>query len=219
MRCQSCNNNVEQNYIYCPYCSEELQKPSRKTEIIDAGSNNINIGLGNNSTQEIYIEQFNTSERYKEPIVEYNYHLEKVVFGGIDSFKRKFQICGILSVISAVVTILDYLLTKSNFTLFFLMATLGLLAYALDSKEKNKKLKDQGIVYRDKKPILKVEEDGNVYKIGKFGICPICEGRVFIYNDEKFKRKLGKCENNKDHLYTYDHTIDAGVPFVIFDIH
>ncbi|MEK3906726.1 hypothetical protein [Oceanobacillus sp. FSL W7-1309] len=219
MMCESCNNNVEQNYIYCPYCSEKLQRSNSKTEIIDAGSNNINIGLGNNSTQEIYIEQFNAPERNNEPIVEYVDRLEKVVYGGMDGFKRKFEVCGILSVISALVTIFDYLLTKSNFTLLLLMTTLGLLAYALDSKEKNKKLKDHGIVYRGKKPILTVEEDGKVYKIKKFGICPICEGRVFIYYDEKFKRKLGKCENNKDHLYTYDHTLDAGAPFIIFDLH
>lgn len=99
------------------------------------------------------------------------------------------------------------------------MSTIGLSVYAFESREKFKELRKNGIVYRDKKPILFEEECGEVYKVKKYGICPICDGRVYIYNDEKFKRKLGKCINNSDHLYTYDHTIDAGVPYMVFDFH
>ena len=47
--------------------------------------------------------------------------------------------------------------------------------------------------------------------MSKFGICPICGGRVIIKFDEKQKRNLGECVNNKaDHVFTYDHTIDRG---------
>lgn len=211
MRCNNCKRKVERDYLYCPYCSEKICHTTGDTGTINAGRNNINIGLGNNSTQEIYIEHFNVPKQ--ELIVEYDDRLEREVFGGVKGYKRKFEICGWLSVISAIVTITDFFLIKSNFTVLFLMAAAGWALYAFESREKHKTLIDKGVVYSGNNPVLSLEEDGKVYKVSKFGICPICRGRVFIYQDEKFKRKLGKCENNKDHLYTYDHTIDAGVPY------
>lgn len=217
MECRKCNYKVALEHRYCPNCGEEINHNAIKNGFINAGRNNVNIGLGNNSTQEIYIESLNVNNQTEEAIVEYNDYLERGVIGGVDAFKRKFQICSILSAIAAVVTIIDYLLTKSNFTIFFVMATLGLFAYAFDSKEKYSALKKEGVVYRKGRVVLSLEQDGKVYKVRKFGFCPICNGRVFIYYDERFKKKLGKCENSDDHLYTYDHTINAGVPYITID--
>lgn len=219
MKCVKCNKNVEQEHLYCPYCAEPNNNRRFGNNSINAGKNNINIGLGNNSNQEIYIDNLNVTRPTDELIIEYSDRLDRKVIGGVNGFKRKFEISGILSVVSAVVTITDYLLTKSNYRVLLLMSTIGLIAYAFDSREKFKELRKNRIVYRDKKPILFEEENGEVYKVKKYGICPICDGRVYIYNDEKFKRKLGKCVNNNDHLYTYDHTIDAGVPYMVIDFH
>ncbi|ERI04881.1 hypothetical protein HMPREF0083_05908 [Aneurinibacillus aneurinilyticus ATCC 12856] len=44
------------------------------------------------------------------------------------------------------------------------MCVFGLLAYALDSRDKFKELRNNGIVYREQKPIL-VEENNGVYKV------------------------------------------------------
>lgn len=219
MKCVNCNENVNQEYRYCPFCAEPINQQNYENNSINAGNNNINIGLGNNSKQEIYIDKLNVTEPAKELFVEYSDRLDRKILGGVNGFKRKFEIAGILSAISAVITIIDYLITKSNFTVFLLMSTVGLLAYAFDSREKFKELRENGVVNRDKKPILIEVENGDVYKIRKYGICPICGGRVYIYTDEKFKRKLGKCENNSDHLYTYDHTIDAGFPYMTIDFY
>lgn len=147
MNCRRCNHKTNLEHRYCSNCGEELNRTANNNGFIYAGSNNVNIGLGNNSNQEIYIESLNVSN-------------------------------------------------------------------LIDSKMKHKALEKEGVVYRSGRAILSHEEDGKVYELVKFGICPICSGRVFIYYDERFKKKLGKCENSDDHLYTYDHTINAGVPFV-----
>lgn len=60
---------------------------------------------------------------------------------------------------------------------------------------------------------------GKVYKVAKYGYCPICGERVDIYEDKNINRKLGQCINNKDHLYTYDHTKDTGDPYIFFHIY
>ncbi|EPD80978.1 MULTISPECIES: hypothetical protein [unclassified Paenibacillus] len=154
MKCVKCNQNVEQEHLYCPFCAEPNNNRSFENNSINAGKNNINIGLGNNSKQQIYIDNFNVNRSTDELIVECTEQLDRKVIGGVNGFKQKFEICGILSVVSAVVTITDYLLTKSNYTVLLLMSTLGLFAYAFDSREKFKELRKNGIVYRDKKPIL-----------------------------------------------------------------
>lgn len=218
MKCNGCNNTFNNEYRYCPYCGMDSSQNNNASSSIHGGVNNINIGLGNNSTQEIYIDKFNITKQSDDLVVEYSDRLHGKVIGGVNGYKRKFEIAGILSIVSALVTIVDYLLTKSNFTVFFLLCAMGLFVYAIDSRDKLKELKKNGIVYRDQKPIL-VEENGEVYKVKKYGVCPICNGRVYIYYDERFKRKLGKCVNNNDHLYTYDHTIDAGVPYEVINFY
>ncbi|MFP3649115.1 hypothetical protein, partial [Paraburkholderia sp. SIMBA_054] len=62
--------------------------------------------------------------------------------------------------------------------------------YALDQNSKYEDLNKEGIVYRNEKPIL-CKEDSKVYKVSKYGSCPICEGKVNIYYDKKLDRKLG----------------------------
>lgn len=217
MECVHCFRKVEENFLVCPYCTQPINK-FNSGSAINAGKNNINIGLGINSKQDIYIENLNVPEEDNELIVEYSDRIYRRVLGGVTGFKRRFDIVGVLSVISAIITITDFFITKSDRAVFFMVITLGMGYYAYDSLIKYKELLRDSIVYRENRPVL-VEEEGEVYKVKKYGICPICQGRVYIYNDERFKKRLGKCVNNDDHLYTYDHTIDMGVPFVYFDVH
>ncbi|MGE8035867.1 hypothetical protein [Lysinibacillus sp. OF-1] len=208
MKCLKCNNDFIEEFSYCPYCgtSSSLQE---RNNIINAGTNNVNIGIGNNSKQEIHL---NIQEK-EEKVVKYENKLDGEIIGGKKGYKYRLQISSILSVVSAVVTIVGYIYNKSNYIALFVMITVGLIIYAIDSLWKFTELKKNGIVYKNNNPIL-YEENETVYRVRKYGICPVCQGRVNIHYDKQINRALGKCVNNpEDHLFTYDHTIDAGFPF------
>jgi RNA polymerase subunit RPABC4/transcription elongation factor Spt4 len=216
MKCTKCSKSISQEYRYCPFCSEPTSQLNSENNTINAGNNNINIGLGNNSKQKIYIDTFNVAKQEEKLIVKYAERYDGEVSGGVNGFKRKFEVAGILSIVSAVITIVGFWVHKQDLFIFLGMITLGLIIYSVDSKDKHNKLSKNGVVYSEghkkRTPVL-IEENDRVYKIRKYGICPVCGGKVNIYTDEKLKKKLGKCVNNSDHLYTYDHTIEEGVPF------
>ncbi|MDP7979916.1 hypothetical protein [Bacillus multifaciens] len=217
MKCVECCKDFSEEYLYCPFCGTQSNSHGETHNIIDAGTNNINIGMGVNSKQDIYIDNFNVSKQ-EELIVKYEDRLDREVIGGVKGYKNRFQISGVLSIVSAVVTIVGYLFSDGDYRVFLCMITFGLILYAIDSKGKYQELNKDGIVYKNGRPIL-CEEDGKVYKVSKYGSCPICKGRVNIYYDKNIDRTLGQCINNKDHLYTYDHTTDIGVPYVYFHIY
>lgn len=218
MNCQNCNNPIQTNYIICPFCTHPINSSERNSNTINAGYNNINIGLGINNEQNISINIM--KDDHNSNLVDYQFRYEKPVIGGIEGYNKKYQISGILSLVSALITIGDFIFTKSDLGILFIMFSIGLTMYSLDSKHKYKSLIEKGEVCRNDSPILEyIEEEGLVYKISKFGICPICNGHVHIYKDDKLKKTLGKCQNNSDHLYTYDPTIDKGEPYIIFDIY
>ena len=164
------------------------------------------------------LDKYNVIKENDDLIVEYIDRPDRKVIGGMYSFKLKFEVAVVLSIIAALITIVDFLFTKSQFTLLFVLSVFGLFIYAIDNREKLKGLQKSGIVYKNQEPIL-YEENGEVYHVKKYGFCPICNGKVYISYDEKFKRNLGKCENSNDHVYTYDHTINSGVPYVIYDFY
>ncbi|MFE6074840.1 hypothetical protein ACFVQB_10220 [Paenibacillus sp. NPDC057886] len=215
MECSHCFREIRKDFTVCPYCTQPIRQMNLGSSI-DGGKDNINIGFGINSRQEIHIENHNYPKEDKL-IVEYSDRIDKRVPGGVNSFKRKFDIAGVISIISAVITIADFLFMKSDLYSVLLVITCCTSLYALNSLSKHKELQKNSVVYRENHVIL-FEKDGEVYKVKTYGICPVCQGRVYIYNDDRFKRKLGKCVNNNDHLYTYDHTNDLGVPYVYVDL-
>ncbi|AWK48156.1 hypothetical protein V9W62_19360 [Bacillus velezensis] len=217
MKCKICRKTITNSYPFCPFCGHALVHNNTFNKIT-TGNNSINVGVGNNGKQDVYIDNINYINDNNELVVRYSEHIDGKVIGGLNSFKRKFEITGFLSIISALVTLIDYFITESNYTFLFFLCGAAMLIYAVDNKQKYLDLKINGVFYKSKNPKL-IDKDGDIYKIKKYGICPVCNGKVLIYYDNKFKRSLGKCENNNDHLYTYDHTIDAGVPYVVFDIY
>jgi hypothetical protein len=218
VNCRKCERVVNEDFNFCPYCQEPVQQRDSGYNTINAGNNNINIGLGNNSKQEFYIDNFNVAPNISnELVVEYENCLDRKVVGGIRGYKLKFEISGVLSVISAVITIFTYFVKKSDFSFFLLMVSLGCGVYALESINKHKKLKNNGVYKGNSQLVLYKDDNGDVYTIRKYGVCPICGGRVNIYNDERFKKKLGRCVNNRDHIYSYDHTINKGFPLEIVE--
>ncbi|MCY8379583.1 hypothetical protein [Bacillus haynesii] len=214
MECKVCQNPINATYSFCPYCGNSTTKHNNTGHTITTGNNSVNFGLGNNSKQEFFISNFNVAKETDELIVKYDYRLDHKVNSGLKGFKLKFEISGILSIVSALITLIDYLYTKSDFTFLFILIALGFLIYAFDSKGKFEDLKKYGIVYKQQTPIL-FNNNGEIYKVKKYGICPICKGKVYISNDDKFKKHFGICDNNRDHIYTYDHTIEAGVPIEV----
>ena len=217
IECVKCYKGFSDEYLYCPFCGFKSNSREKGNNVINAGTGNVNIGLGINSKQDIYIDNRNLSNQ-EEIVVEYEDRLDREVLGGVKGYRKRFEISGVLSIVSAVVTIVGYLFSNSDYKLFLFMITIGLILYALDQNSKYEDLNKEGIVYRNEKLIL-CKEDSKVYKVSKYGFCPICEGKVNIYYDKKLDRKLGQCVNNKDHLYTYDHTTNMGVPYVYFHIY
>ncbi|MED4647988.1 hypothetical protein P9293_11220 [Bacillus inaquosorum] len=218
MECKICRKSIINSYTFCPFCGHAIVQNNNTVNTITTGDNSINVGVGNNGKQDVYIDSINVINENSELVVRYSEQIDGKVIGGLNGFKRKFEIAGFLSIISALVTVIDYLITKSNFTFLFILCAVSMLLYAVDNKQKYLDLKTRGVFYKSKTPKL-IDKDGDIYKIKKYGTCPICNGKVYIHYDNNFKRTLGKCENSKDHLYTYDHTIDAGVPYVVFDIY
>lgn len=219
MICRKCRGEIKEDFSFCPYCQEPINQ-RYASNTIDAGHDNVNIGLGINNKQEIYIDNRTVApDSVNALIVDYENLPDRRVWGGVKGYKLKFEVSGALSVISAVMTIVTYFIRESSFLLFLLMITFGLAVYALDSRNKHRKLMNDGVYNENNRPILFEDDEGNVYSIKKYGFCPICDGRVNIVEDERFKRKVGKCENNSDHLYSYDHTINKGFPLEIVEFY
>jgi len=217
LKCIKCLNDFSEEYLECPFCGTLSRTKMGQNNIINAGTNNVNIGLGVESKQEIYMDNVNVNmnvpelEKKKEQIVEYEDRLDGEIIGGIQGYQKRYEISGIISIVSGVVTLGSYLFGSGDYIAFLAMATGGLILFALDSKGKQSELMKEGVFYKNGSPVL-CEQEGKVYRVRKYGICPVCQGRVNIYYDQKNDRKLGQCVNNKDHLYTYDHTINKGFP-------
>ncbi|MGX5623665.1 hypothetical protein [Bacillus cereus] len=101
--------------------------------MINAGTGNVNIGLGINSKQDIYIDNRNLSNQ-EEIVVEYEDRLDREVLGGVKGYRKRFEISGVLSIVSAVVIIVGYLFSNSDYKVFLFMITVGLILYELDQK-------------------------------------------------------------------------------------
>lgn len=219
MICRKCGGKINDDFSFCPYCQEPVnQRDGSNT--INAGHNNVNIGLGINSKQEFYIDNLNVAPNLaNELVVDYENLPDRKIWGGVKGYKLKFEVSSVLSVISAVITIVTYFTRNNSFVLFLLMVTIGLAVYAFESLNRHRKLKNDGVYEQNNRPILFEDDEGDVYSIKKYGFCPICGGRVNIKHDERFKRNLGKCENNSDHLYSYDHTINKGFPLEVVEFY
>lgn len=208
MLCKKCKFEFPDEYKFCPNCAQKNDDLDISNNQIEMGNDNINYGVGNSGYQNFNIGNTYNYKTDDFPIVEYELRYDRRILGGVKGFKIKYQITSVLSIVSAIITIVGFLGDIEILHLFIIIL-LGLLINTLDSIEKYKKLSETGEVYENENLLYQVK-DGEVYKISRFGICPICGGRVNIYKDEKLKRKLGKCVNNEEHLYTYDPTINRG---------
>ncbi len=206
MICTKCNNNVEEKFKFCPYCGQVLSTLSGNN--IKTGDNSYNVGVGNSGNQNIHIGD-NINLNKKENIVEYENMKDRLVLGGVSGFKTKSILAGILSVISSIITIISFLYDSESFVLF-LCCIIFLGYFSYDNMYKYKKLLNEGVIKENNVPKFIVEED-SVWIMSKFGICPICGGKVRIKYDQNEKKSIGKCEKNpQEHIFTYDRTIEKG---------
>lgn len=175
--------------------------------ITNHGDENINIGGSDYAQQSIYINRY--AENKNE--IEYTEDLDMIMRGGVEGYKKRVEVASIISLISAIITIWQFLNGPSSFFPLLLIATISVAWYGTSSWFKYKSLKQHGHFKRDGRIELFVE-DGDVCTVRKYGTCKICGGRVYIdkYPDSKTKRQYGKCVNNPDHLYTFDPTVDRG---------
>lgn len=110
--------------------------------------------------------------------VEYAERYDQRVLGGVKGYKKKFEISAVISVVSGIITIQQYF-TTSPVEALFLLLTVGSLYYSYSSFESYKSLRDKGIVIKEGAVVLE-EDEGEVYTVRKYGICPICNGKVLL---------------------------------------
>ena len=124
----------------------------------------------------------------------------------------------ILGMISSFIVIADIFLNIVNiyfyWFIFIWLAILfiSLAFYLWDMKRKLKTYGEMNLGKEGKKIIL---DDNDLLIIEKIGECPICHNKVYLYYDKSVHELLGKCSKNKKHLYSFDPTIDWGVPMEI----
>lgn len=205
--CIKCGGEIQQGFNCCPYCSEPIGHSGFKMNNNNFGNENINIGGSDYAQQRIYINKY--AENNNE--IEYAEDLDMIVRGGVDGYKKRVEIAGVISLISAVITIWQFLDRPSMLLPLFLITTVCTAWYSTQSWYKYKGLKQYGRFKREGKIELIIEDD-DVCTVRKYGNCKICGGRVYIdkYPDSKTKRRFGRCVNNSDHLYTFDPTVNRG---------
>lgn len=126
IECVKCYKGFSDEYLYCPFCGFKSNSIEKGNNVINAGTGNVNIGLGINSKQDIYIDNRNLSNQ-EEIVVEYEDRLDREVLGGVKGYRKRFEISGVLSIVSAVVTIVGYLFSNSDYKVFLFMITIGLI--------------------------------------------------------------------------------------------
>lgn len=209
MECKECKHTFDDAYSFCPFCGNTSREYTANS-INNSGNNSLNIGLGNNSRQNLYIKNFHSIGGSSTPVVEYADRASEKIVGGVKGYKIRYLVSGVISITAALITIADFVGKQTDFfNIFSILFLLLFGAYAFDSKVKYNTLQNEGIVYKKETPFL-IREGDQVFQVKKYGICPICEGEVHIYFDSEFNKMVGKCNKNHDHRYTYDHTTESG---------
>lgn len=220
MICKSCDKEYEDTYNYCPNCSlknplHSLKFSNEVKNYVDHSFNGSNIMNGNNNISSVQNgDNYYTSNEPKLPIIEYKYQRSSKIPFGVNGIKAVSILTGMLSFVSAIMTILTYfeqykeefIFNSSNFVLFtiiWLCITLFFLYSFMKLKnKKNVKILD--------KPFFELKEDV-VYYVKKYSHCLICDGRVNIKRDKTSGKDIGICEKNHEHMYSYDETVNKGV--------
>ena len=66
LKCIKCLNDFSEEYLECPFCGTLSRTKMGQNNIINAGTNNVNIGLGVESKQEIYMDNVNVNMNVPE---------------------------------------------------------------------------------------------------------------------------------------------------------
>lgn len=91
LECVKCYKGFSDEYLYCPFCGFKSNSREKANNVINAGTGNVNIGLGINSKQDIYIDNRNLSNQ-EEIVVEYEDRLDREVLGGVKGYRKRYEI-------------------------------------------------------------------------------------------------------------------------------
>ncbi|MFP3427371.1 hypothetical protein, partial [Pseudoalteromonas sp. SIMBA_162] len=58
MKCKICRKTITNSYTFCPFCGHALVHNNTFNKIT-TGNNSINVGVGNNGKQDVYIDNIN----------------------------------------------------------------------------------------------------------------------------------------------------------------
>ena len=199
-------------------------KANSKSISVDTGDNSL-VSTGDNNLiikdvkhiNELNIDQINMAKpESEEPIIYYQDEISMKLPIKLKAIDHIGKISSVLGVISSVITIVGIFLDVRNFypPIFVILAVIFIYS-ALYLGNMERTLKKDGkmnLGNRGKKIILR---DNELLMTEKVGECLICHNKVYLHYDNSIHKLIGKCSNYKGHIYSFDPTVNVGVPMEI----
>jgi len=222
--CPKCSKEMADNAKYCMECGAKIDdNPSSgvnlennviQENINGAAATHGSVAVkGNNNLINVVKPESEESIYYQDEIIEDKIiNKLKIKLKTVDHIEK---ISLVLGLISSVITIVGILFDLKNIfphiiLLFFIFMFSGF--YFWDMKRTLEKNGEMNFGNRGKKIIL---DNNKLLITEKVGECLICHNKVYLYYDKSVHELLGKCSKWKKHLYSFDPTIDMGVPVEI----
>jgi len=177
------------------------------------GNNNLNVGVGCENINEINIDKINmVKPESEEPIIYYQDEISNkltIKFKAIDHIEK---ISLVLGLISSVITIVGILFDVKNIFPYIILLLFIFMYSAFYFWNMKKTLEKDGKINFGKRGKKIILDDNELLITEKVGECLICHNKVYVYYDKSVNMLFGRCSNYEKHLYSYDPTIDMGVP-------
>ncbi len=216
MECKKCGEKINDKYSFCPFCGQKIC--SNRDINANTGNNSVNIGVGCESINDIYVENINMSidksDTNEQKYIKYQDFIRFNLPGNIKTIDHINKISIVLSIISAIITIITFLFDIKSLMqhyniliISFLFFTWISLYFWITKKELNK----NGSTALNRKGMRLVLKDKKIVITNKVGKCLICGGNVYIRYNKELQKTLGTCTNNNEHTYSYDPSVGIGI--------
>jgi len=197
-------------------CPNGHKKASSKSNSVNTGKNSLNVAVGCKNVHDVYVDNSTTvvKSESEEPVIYYKDIATKLPIN-LETIGYIEKISLILGLISSVITIVGIFFNVKNINQYqniFIILILAFISLAFYFWEMKRKLKTDGEMNLGNKGKKIILDDNELLITKKVGECLICHNKVYLYYDKSVHELLGKCSKNKKHLYSFDPTIDMGVP-------
>lgn len=221
MYCGECGTELFPNSKFCSECGKFVG--NKGGNYIRTGKKSINFIANSDSkinTRDIYINSNMDRDEIEYEQVQYG---KKIEVNTVRKFKKVAHIITGIGLISSIITIINFFIPFNisiidNIPLYvkswlFYVTIFGAIIL-LGTREL---INGRSLSFPLNIEFKKIN-DKYISKIVNTGICPICGGKVFVVkikennNDgtQIKERRIGICENDDEHRFTFDKTILKG---------